>query len=303
MRPGNCWTLLHVSVLAALLLSLNADSDECEIGVKRRPNIEHKVSLGDELRIYCTVTFCKNPPPTVSWVKLEQSDVPVNMSSRLSTEWKTTRDLIGDSILIFHKTVTNDSGEYRCQSGGSVGSKIKVSISDHARPNNTTEQTLINTSTPNPGGSGDMMMYVYTGAGIMGFVVIVIVISVVSMRGCKGTPKKATREDNQYAAISMAERPSQNLAPQPSPRGSPSVPLARGSTRRQKPPPQPNECVYSTLKDGVNQLRSTVQNEGGSVVYAALNHQVPARAPARPRRPKEESSEYAAIRIKDPNSS
>lgn len=109
----------------------------------------------------------------------------------------------------------------------------------------------------------------------------------------------------------MVERSSQNLTPQPSPRGSPSVPLTRGSTRKKEPPPQPNkslptrggECVYSALKDGANQPRYTVQEEGSSVVYAALNHEVAARAPARPRRPKEESSEYAAIRIKDQNSS
>lgn len=42
-----------------------------------------------------------------------------------------------------------------------------------------------------------------------------------------------------------------------------------------------------------------MENESGSIVYAALNHQPLARAASRPQKPKEERSEYAAIRIKD----
>lgn len=40
------------------------------------------------------------------------------------------------------------------------------------------------------------------------------------------------------------------------------------------------------------------EEEGSSIVYAALNHQPPARA-AQPPRPTEEHSEYAAIRVKE----
>lgn len=104
-------------------------------------------------------------------------------------------------------------------------------------------------------------------------------------------------------AIPMVEQPFQQ-----SPRGSPSVPPSRQSTRRKTPPAQPNELplprdsehVYGQIQEDRERQRKTAEEEGSSVVYAALNHQLPARAAARPRRPQEESSEYAAIRVKDP---
>ncbi|XP_034533389.1 B- and T-lymphocyte attenuator-like [Notolabrus celidotus] len=300
MRPQSCWTLLLVSILAALLLTLNADSkDECDVQVKVPRNTRYNTFLWEDLRINCTVTFCKDPPPEVSWYKIEQNDVPVNFSggSRFRAEWKRLEHLKGVSFLTIQKVVTNDSGVYRCQSGSSVGYNINVSVSDR--------------TDSDPGWMVDLWTYGYIAAGITAFVIIVIVISVASMQGCKGKSKNVTQEDNQYAAIPMVEQPFPNTLVHPSPRGSPSVPLSQASTRRKKPPHQPsrspgmrdNECVYSKVKGDRHRQRNTADEEGGSVVYAALNHQVPARAPARPRRQMEETSEYAAIRIKDPNCS
>lgn len=92
----------------------------------------------------------------------------------------------------------------------------------------------------------------------------------------------------QYIAIPLVERGQ---------RGSPSAPPSQSSTRRKTSPSQPDELP--SLQDNVyGQMREEV---GGSVVYAALNHQLPAAAAARPRRPREETSEYAAIRVKEPS--
>ncbi|CAJ1087553.1 B- and T-lymphocyte attenuator-like [Xyrichtys novacula] len=297
MRPENCWTLLHVSILAALLITVNADGeDECEFYIKV-PRNTYEASLGDELRISCTVKFCDDSPPPVSWFKLGQDDVfiPINDSShRLKEEWQMLNNLEGVSFLIFPKFFSNDSGDYRCESESKIGNRINVNVTD--------------STTSSPPFPKDLMMYVYPAAGIVGFVIIVIIISVASMQGCKGKSKR-TQEENQYVAIPMSEQPSQSTTAQPSPRGNPHIPPSQRSTRRPKAPPQlsespvvsDNECVYSFVKDG--RQRQTKTAEEGSLVYAALNHQLPARVPARPRRPKEESSEYAAIRVRDSNCS
>ncbi|XP_041637503.1 B- and T-lymphocyte attenuator-like isoform X2 [Cheilinus undulatus] len=298
MRPKKCWTLLHVSVLAVLLLATKADSeDECEVQIRVSRNKKYNALLGEELQIECPVNFCNNSPPTISWSKLEETNIPVNVSpgSGFRTEWKTLKDLNGVFVLIIQNFVRNDSGVYQCQSGSTMGHKINVSVND--------------STTGSSGLQLDFWTYVYVAAGIAAFVVIVIIVSVASMQGCKGKSKKEIMEDSQYVVIPMVENPFPNPV-QPSPRGSPAVPLARRSTRRKMPHSQPNksplprdECVYSRVKEDRDRQRNTLEEEGGSVVYAALNHEIPPRAPARPRRQIEERSEYAAIRIRDPNSS
>ncbi|KAM6957964.1 uncharacterized protein btla [Tautogolabrus adspersus] len=311
MRPNTCWTLLHVSVLAVLFLILEADStDECDVEIKVRSHTKYQARLGEELKIECPVRLCNDSPPEISWLKLEETYVPVNISSgsRFKSEWTTLKHLEGVSVLIIQNVVRNDSGIYRCKSGSTVGHNINVSVNDGTR----TDADL----------SKHLLMYVYPAAGIVAFVLFVIIVSVASMRGCKGKPKKDTIEDDQvrqeiiskssnYMAIPMVEQPFPNPSIQPLPRGNPSVPPAQRSIRRKTPPPQPielpsprdDECVYSKVTQDRDPPRNTVEEQGSSVVYAALNHQLPPRPVARPRRMKEECSEYAAIRVKDPNSS
>lgn len=109
----------------------------------------------------------------------------------------------------------------------------------------------------------------------------------------------------QYMAIPMVDQPPPQASLQASPRGSPSAPPSRKSTRRKTPPSQPSELplprdnkhLYGKIKEDRQRRGKAAEDKGGSVVYAALNHQPPVGAAARPRRPKEESSEYAAIRI------
>ncbi|XP_036947349.1 B- and T-lymphocyte attenuator-like isoform X2 [Acanthopagrus latus] len=309
MRPNHCWTVLRVSILAALLLTLNVDSEDCEFEIRVRRNTVYETSIGEELRINCTVIFCNNSPPTVSWFKLGESVVPVNVSSsnHIKTEWKKIDDSQGISFLVFKKIRMSDSGEYQCQGGGSMGHNINVSVSGNREHTNITHKNDSNSHISDPE-EEDLWMYVYTAAGIVSFVIIVIIISVISMHGCKGKPKKETQTDNQYMAIPMVEQPPPHASVQALSRGSPSEPPPRRSTRRKTPPSQPSELplprdndpLYGRAKNDRERARTTVEEEeGSSLVYAALNHQLPARAAARPHREMEERSEYAAIRVKD----
>eukprot|EP00064_Thunnus_orientalis_P014562 superscaffoldBa00002546_g14608 len=116
-------------------------------------------------------------------------------------------------------------------------------------------------------------------------------------------PKKETSTENQYMAMPMVEQAFPQASLQPSSREGPSVPPTRRSTRKKMPPSQRNEStlpedhLYGVIKEDDERQRNVAEEEGSSVVYAALNHQRAPAAAARPRIQIEESSEYAAIRV------
>ncbi|XP_071388439.1 B- and T-lymphocyte attenuator-like [Centroberyx affinis] len=338
MRPNRCWTVLHVSVLAALLLTLDADSQEvsgedsdCDLEIKVRRNTGYNASLGENLRIHCTVVFCNNSPPTISWYKLYPSFTPVhfNSSTHITTEWKISGNLEGISYLDFTNILTSDSGVYQCHGGGQVSHSINVSVSDSVVELTTvtvTSKNDTNTTINQDRNSMEALWpYVYIVAGITALVIIVIIISVLSMRGCKGESKKERQSENQYMAIPMTEQPSAHPCLQPPPRVSPTshhaLPSRGPECIYDNTPPRPpdrknaaclepnqttvsgdNDHIYSkTKKEGERKRKKgrkgAEEEEESPVVYAALNHQIPPGASVRPPRPMEESSEYAAIRV------
>lgn len=62
-------------------------------------------------------------------------------------------------------------------------------------------------------------------------------------------------------------------------------------------PTSSSSYIYSKISTEEEKRPATrTEKDASSVTYAALNHQLPPDAPVRPRRPKEESSEYADIR-------
>ncbi|XP_063323693.2 B- and T-lymphocyte attenuator-like [Pelmatolapia mariae] len=323
MRPNRCWTILHVPILVGLLLTLNAQSvsfttrtknqssntkgdSDCSTEIRVRRNTVYNASVGQQLWIHCPVFFCNDSPPTVSWFKVEATDVPVNVSSdsHIKTEWKHLKDSAGIFYLIFQNILRSDSGQYKCQGGGSVSHFITVSVYDHVEITTVTQNNVRASATSAPDNTENLLLYVYSAAGIATFVIIVIIISVISMRGCKGKPKKDSQAENQYMEIPMVERPLPQPSLEPSQRGSPSAAPSRRSTKRKTPPRQPNELrlsreneqAYGLSHVGRERQRNTVEEESGSVVYAALNHELPQRV-NRPRMEVEETSEYAAIRL------
>ncbi|XP_075994507.1 B- and T-lymphocyte attenuator-like [Genypterus blacodes] len=321
MRPKGSWAALHVSLVAALLLTSNADSQDsdCVPEVNVRRHTVHQALTGERFMINCSVTFCKNstkPPPQEIWYKQETEFTPIdfNNAPHITAEWIPHQELGWISLLIFDTVIRNDSGLYQCGFEGQVSHAINVTVDD-VEPSvvpqrNETKPTLNQDPDHMP-----LLLYVYPAAGILVFVIIVIVVSVAAMQGCKGKPKNdRPKTEYQCVSIPMVEQPAPRGDLQPPPRGSPSrdseiiytKPLTRGSRRKKAPPSRESEtaaagegaCVNSKTKEDKQRRRKVKEEEGGSlVVYAALNHQVPQGAAARPRRLQEESSEYAAIRF------
>ncbi|XP_041835241.1 B- and T-lymphocyte attenuator-like isoform X1 [Melanotaenia boesemani] len=306
MRPNHCWTAFHVSVLAVLSLTVNADTledSECA-AVEVRRHTAYNVSRGQELRIICPFTFCNDTPPKVSWNKIEGS-LPFNLSKkgRIKTEWKMLEQFKGEAYLIFKNILYDDAGVYRCELPGNVGHGITVYVSDQDESSSVTQiSDTTKKESPNPDKvQENILIYVYCAAGITSFVIIVIIISIIAMKGCKGKSNKEAKSENHYMSMPMVEQPV-NL--RLSPRASPHVPPSRRSTQRKLPSRPPDELrssredeeLYNQTEEDRNRLRQ--EEESGSVVYAALNHELPQRLPARRPRPVEEQSEYAAIRVK-----
>ncbi|XP_013883160.1 B- and T-lymphocyte attenuator [Austrofundulus limnaeus] len=305
MRPNSCWTLLDFCVLARLFLSLKADSKECTPGVMVRRQTVYTVHPGEELRVECPVEFCSSSPPAVYWVKNKENLdwFNITFNSHIKTEWKTLKQNYGVSYLIFQNFLKSDSGRYQCKSEGSISHTIFINTTDHYTNNETSkEKTNDSTDTEQPADS--IIIYVYCAAGTASFIIIVIVVSVVSMRGCKRKPNPETKADNQYMEIPMAERPATHTSSlQASPRGSPSLMPSRRSSERKTPGhlnelmSANNEHLYAQRQQSRHRERNTAPSEdGSSVVYAALNHEAPPRTAAR-LQIMEEKTEYAAIRL------
>ncbi|MED6271263.1 hypothetical protein CHARACLAT_018408 [Characodon lateralis] len=312
MRPDQHWTTLSWSIWAVLFLTLKADNEECTIELQVRRSTIYKASLGQQLRIDCPVVFCNNPPPPVSWYKIEEKHVRLNVNnnSHIKIGWKMSNPLEGTSYLLFQNIVRNDLGTYQCESGGSVGHAINITVNGATHVannsnNSNSKKITNNTNQTNIEPTDTFLMYMYSAAGIVAFVIIVIIISVISMQGCKGKSRKEKQTENQYMEIPLAVQAIPN-APglQHSPRGSPHpLPSRRASER--KTPGQPvgliisrdNEQFYGQRTQDKNRHRNATQmEEPGSVVYAALNHGLQPREAPRPQVQIEET-EYAAIRL------
>ncbi|XP_034406521.1 B- and T-lymphocyte attenuator-like isoform X1 [Cyclopterus lumpus] len=175
MRPDCCPIILRVSIFVALVLTLDADDEhpDCEVEVKVRQNTVYEAVVGEELRINCTVEFCSDAPPPVSWYKCGTTDVRVSVSGHIKTEWKPLKSFVGTTFLIFLKVHRNDSGVYQCKSGGSGSHHINVSIDSVGEPANVTEN---NDTLP----EDHFWPFIFRAVGLAVFVVIIFVVCVAS---------------------------------------------------------------------------------------------------------------------------
>ncbi|XP_036070390.1 uncharacterized protein LOC118599434 isoform X1 [Oryzias melastigma] len=328
MRSDPRLTVLGGFILAGLLLPLKADSkDGCSVEVRVRRDTKYDVFQGEEVRIQCPVSFCSLPPPRVIWKKFEEPQIQINRGIKII--WEQNNTLNGASILVFEKIHRNDSGLYQCMMKESVGHNIKVSV--HGLNETIKTKTSNQSSTgitylkadfifcifffvsfffvfaePPQNDQDRSWMYVYFVPGIALFVIMVIVISIVSMRGCRAKPKE-TQTENQYVAIPMAEQPVPHGSLQPSPRGSPVVPPSRRSTKRETPPRQPvgpttpgyeEQLHPSTSQDRNRQRAMAPADDSSSLLYVTLNLQQRPAARTGRTEEREPPSEYAAIRVK-----
>ncbi|XP_028325540.1 B- and T-lymphocyte attenuator isoform X2 [Gouania willdenowi] len=289
MRPKHGWALVHVSILAGLLLTCNTEATDsedssCSQRITVRRHTVYKATVGQTLKINCTVFFCDDTPPTVSWEK-NSFLIPVNKTSHINTEWSLINKQEGVSLLSFKKIHLSDSGRYNCQMKGSVSHGITLNVYG----DNETISPLEN-STSKDSGSKVYMTYVYSAVGTASVVIAVIIVTAVLLRGCKGRSKKENKTENQY--ICMEERTFTHRTP----KGSPSV---TPSTQKKTTLMPPKREIVSTHKAQMREENMTQkEEEGASIVYAAINHQLPSTA-AGPRRqtPQEEPTLYAALRV------
>ncbi|XP_026014605.1 B- and T-lymphocyte attenuator-like isoform X1 [Astatotilapia calliptera] len=223
MKHYLCRTILYLLIFTVLILTPDAESDsDCSTEIRVRRNTVYNASAGQQLWINCPVFFCNDSPTTVTWYKVEEAIVPVDVSgdSHIKTELKPLNKSVWIFYLIFQNILRHDSGQYQCQGGGSMGHAITVNVYDHAEittitQNNLTDHGEITTVTQNnltvsttsvPDNTETLLLYVYSAAGITTFVIIVIIISVISMRGCKGKPKKDSQVENQQMEIPMVDQ-------------------------------------------------------------------------------------------------
>ncbi|KAM9836206.1 uncharacterized protein btla isoform 2-T8 [Aulostomus maculatus] len=298
MLPHRHHFIRQMSVLAVLLLTLRADTQNCTPEFYVRSNTVYEACVGDHLQIECPVIVCREQDlQTITWyTSPNNSDFgPVTKSTSTDSGWNHFGLLNGTTFLIFRNIQTTNSGLYQCQTGFSRSHKISVIVHGTGQHRSVTYCT--SPSTPSLQGA-DMWMYASSVAGIVAFVIMVVIISIVAME-CKGKSKQETRAENQDPPIHLAERPVLHTSLQPSPSRSRPVPPSRQSPRKNAPRDL-KDCVYGDIKEMKERQRKTMMEEaeeGSSIVYAALNHDLPAGAPARPLRPKEEGSEYAAIQV------
>ena len=109
------------------------EKSDCETVIKVRRGTAYRVSPGNPFRINCTVEYsCNNAPPVMSW-KYSQGNATttstiINDSARIHTKWENETNSRGVFHLYFDNIIISDSGLYSCQSGGSVGHFINVSL-------------------------------------------------------------------------------------------------------------------------------------------------------------------------------
>ncbi|KAM3585229.1 uncharacterized protein V6R79_011316 [Siganus canaliculatus] len=174
--------VLHMSILTMVFLPLKADVEDpdCETLINVHRNTVYRESLGKTLRINCSVTFCNNPPPTITWNRhVNNKNVPVSVTNngRIQTQWKKISDLEGTSFLFFKNTLGSDAGIYWCQGGGSVSHTIEVQVYDDEQ-----RATMAATTETRPPDTD--WTYVYWIAAIIGCVIIMVIMYATCK--CKG---------------------------------------------------------------------------------------------------------------------
>ncbi|XP_070297204.1 B- and T-lymphocyte attenuator-like [Salvelinus sp. IW2-2015] len=161
-----------------------------------------RASPGEQLKINCSVDLCSNSPPPSLWCKVESNNCnTVNTTALIQTQWTNLTNTTGISFLTFKNISRGDAGLYRCELHKAVGHSINVIVSERVK--DTTDVYQNNETTNSTVSQRDSFLewvwpYVYSSAGIVVFVIVVITISMLSMRGCKGAcPSRRSRKEDQ----------------------------------------------------------------------------------------------------------
>ncbi|KAK7893304.1 hypothetical protein WMY93_022456 [Mugilogobius chulae] len=104
-----CLSIITLCMLGALVLPPSAH--DCEFNLKVRRET-HVTSIGQKLKLACPVHLCDDDPPTITWFKLDTERTLVNLSDRVTTEWKIINEHEGIFFLNFQYVISRDSGLY-----------------------------------------------------------------------------------------------------------------------------------------------------------------------------------------------
>ncbi|XP_053736489.1 uncharacterized protein LOC128767998 [Synchiropus splendidus] len=271
--------LLRVFLLQRLLKLAHGQITSCDTAIMVHRNTVYYASSGEALTISCPVRLCNTSLPLISWIKhVDGRNNPVNTSHRVHTKQNMSNPLSGEGSLIFRDVQTGDSGSYQCQVGGIQSHGIYVNVSENVGSSNTSHENR--TASGDKSEYRNVRLYVYVSAGILGLVIFIIILTVLSLKFCKGTSRKETPAENEILMVPVVRHMRGSQDPGPT---------ARLSVRKKTPLSQPANS---------NAVSTSQQEEEGCVEYAALNHmQVPSATPRQPRLD-QESTEYAAIRVR-----
>ncbi|XP_041938766.1 B- and T-lymphocyte attenuator isoform X1 [Alosa sapidissima] len=305
-----------------------------EIHVKR--NTAWRVVEMSTLIMNCPMKYCE-PPPTVTWCRLDADNtctpLPENPNVEIWQESVSNEDNLIISYMEIKKTTKDYSGLYRCGvDATTTGHSISVTVTGVDQLENTTHN--YNTiSLPGTNGPAlEWLPYVFICGGIVTVVMVVMLISFLSLHGCKRSSRShsidPTGPSHKTEQIAEAQCPTRRSSARVTP--SPSVPRRDRSLRCH--PTQSPALSKATAYDHhhLNETQSLhglltlprapptqsspsnhrsallTQSQGSprdrrpsQVLYAALDHLAPRDAPRTvPKfQPEEEFSEYASIRL------
>ncbi|XP_060755017.1 B- and T-lymphocyte attenuator-like isoform X2 [Neoarius graeffei] len=323
--------ILIVHLWLSLLTTSNTEGREptCFASIRVPRNSVSKVHVMGKLKINCTInrgTYCWENI-TTEWCKVDYDSEckPFNYSNNITKFWMKVNTTQSQLFLIFHNISMQDAGLYRCriQSPMSIVShSINVTVTDYV-PDCTTDYSIVSQENNTTNGSSllgknsewlQSYIYIYSGIGVLLFIVIVVCVSVIRCRGQKKSIKEKIRE-NQFTATPVADLAPPILIPRESPR----------SKAHANPPCRPlplptTPAIYDTPPVRLTSLRDrssrgehpinprsprhchnrdTVQEEKeeNPLIYASLNHEAVPQRPVKVAHVQIEASEYAAIKV------
>ncbi|XP_048871671.1 B- and T-lymphocyte attenuator-like isoform X3 [Brienomyrus brachyistius] len=295
--------------------------DVCPVEIRVARNTIASAVENSSVALHCPVKHCE-PRPAVTWCKLWSPAhcVTVNATDNIKMQWKysETEPNTGTSDLIFTRVSMGDAGQYRCGVYGTVtivSHHINVSVTD--QPQDGNESSANTTGEPKTKNPFPDHPHLYIYAGIATLVVIVLLISFFSKRGCQGSNHSTKAEDAgiQYSVIlrthQASPRPSisdqsHNLYANPVRISGNDVhdkhPNRKTSRKKQEASseaPPTRGSVPGQVAVEMDSSSAHDDMDPNTIVYATLNYRAMGRDQSRVcvQPPVEEHSEYASIRV------
>ncbi|XP_076118632.1 uncharacterized protein LOC143099593 isoform X2 [Alosa pseudoharengus] len=288
------------------------------------------------LKINCPVKYCE-PTPNVTWCRLEINktctQLTENPNVKIWQELVSNEDKLIISYMEIQEATKDYSGLYRCRVDATItGHSISVTVTGVDYVERTTYNKNISSVADTDDADQDWLPYVFICGGIVTVVMLVMLISFLSLHGCKrSSPSHSidpTGPSHKTEQIAEAQCPTRRSSARVTP--SPSVPKRDRSLRCHPtqspalskaaaydhhhlnetqslhglltlPRAPPTQSSPSNHRSGLlTQSQGSPRDRRPSqVLYAALDHLAPRDAPRTvPKfQPEEEFSEYASIRI------